>query len=92
MPTKAKGFPLSSEKLFTTIKDGAWHNLDELADQIGVPVTKLIEYIRDLCDKGIVKYQENTQRLKIEPGWEILFPDENLIGTTRPKTKQRQTS
>ena len=87
----AKGFALSSEKLFTTIKDGAWHNLNELADQIGVPVAKLIECAYDLCAKGIVRYQEDSQRIKIEPEWKILIPDEKLTMTTQYRTAPNRT-
>jgi len=68
---------LGSEKLFITIKDGAWHDLSELAAEIEIPIDKLIECARDLCDKGIIEYQEDTQRMKIEPKWEILLPDED---------------
>jgi predicted transcriptional regulator len=72
---------LSCERLFTTIRDGAWHNLNELANRLEIPAAKLIECARDLFDKGIVKYQENTQQIKIEPEWETLLPDENLAKT-----------
>jgi hypothetical protein len=65
---------LSSEKLFDTIKDGAWHNLNELADQIGTPIDKLVAYARSLSEKGIIKYEESTQRIRIEPEWKMLLP------------------
>jgi predicted transcriptional regulator len=73
---------LSSQKLFDTLKDGAWHNLKNLADEIGAPIDKLIECARSLSDQGIIKYEENTQRIKIEPEWKILLPDETVIETT----------
>jgi hypothetical protein len=76
---------LSSERLFETIKDGAWHKLDELANQIGVPLDKLIEYARFLSKKGIAEYEENTQRIKIVPEWKILLPDETQLMTENRK-------
>ena len=80
-PTKAEGFSLSCEKLFTAIKDGAWHNLNELANQIEIPIAQLTECARDLSDKGIIEYQEETQQIRIEPEWKTLLPDETLLTT-----------
>jgi predicted transcriptional regulator len=67
---------LTSEKLFDTLKDGAWHNLNELARQIGAPVDKLVVYARSLSEQGIVKFEEATQRMRIEPEWKILIPND----------------
>ncbi len=69
---------MSSEKLFSTLKDGAWHNINDLAPNLGIPAVKLAECARDLRDKGIVEYEEETQRIKIEPKWVTLLPDEKL--------------
>ena len=66
---------MSCERLFTTIKDGAWHNLNELASQTEIPIEKLLECTRDLCDKGIARFQEETQEIRIEPEWKQLLPD-----------------
>jgi DNA-binding IclR family transcriptional regulator len=67
---------LSSEEFFDTIKDGTWHKLNELADQLKVPFEKLIELSLSLNNQGIIQYQEETQRIKIKPEWKALFPDE----------------
>jgi predicted transcriptional regulator len=72
---------LSCEKLFTAIKDGAWHNLNELASQTEISVAKLVECARDLSDKSIIKYREDTQEIRIEPEWKQLLPDENLTNS-----------
>jgi DNA-binding IclR family transcriptional regulator len=69
---------LSSEEFFDTIKDGTWHRLSELADQLKVPVEKLIELSLSLNNHGIIQYQEETQRIKIKPEWTALFPDEKF--------------
>lgn len=69
---------MSSERLFTAIKDGEWHSLNELATQTEIPVEKLLVCVHDLCDKGIAKFQEETQEIRIEPEWKQLLPDENL--------------
>ena len=75
---------MSSEKLFDTIKDGAWHSLNELADQIGAPIDRLVTYARSLSEQSIVKYEERTQRIRIEPDWKILIPGE-IEQTTKNK-------
>ena len=67
---------MSSERLFTALKDGVWHNLNELAQQLGIYPVKLEECARDLRDKGIVEYEEDTKKIKIEPKWVKLLPDE----------------
>ena len=72
---------MSSEKLFETIKDGAWHNLNELAEQVGAPIDKLVEYARFLHKKGIAEYEETTQQIRIVPQWKTLLPDESIIKT-----------
>jgi DNA-binding IclR family transcriptional regulator len=69
---------MSSEKLFTIIRDGEWHSLNELASQLQIPTGKLAECAQDLYSKGIVEYQENPQKMKIQPEWKKLLPDENL--------------
>jgi predicted transcriptional regulator len=67
---------LSTEEFFDTIKDGGWHNLNELAYQLGVPVEKLIEYSRLLSNQGMIQYEEETQKIKIKPEWNPLIPSE----------------
>ena len=76
---------MSSERLFTAIKDGEWHKLNELASQIEFPLAKLEECARDLGEKGIVEYREATQEIRMEPEWKILLPNENLLATTQPR-------
>lgn len=75
---------MSIEKLFTLLKDGAWHGITELADQTGTETNKLIEYSQFLAGQGIAKYEDKTQRIKIEPEWSRLLPD--LSQLSEPKT------
>jgi hypothetical protein len=69
---------LSSEKFFDIVIDGAWHRLNDLSDQLIVPVEKLMELSLFLSSQGIIQYQEETQRIKIKPEWKALFPDEKF--------------
>jgi predicted transcriptional regulator len=67
---------LSTEEFFDTLKDGAWHSLNELAYPLGVPVEKLIEYSHFLQNQGIIQYEEETQKIKLKPEWKNLIPSE----------------
>jgi DNA-binding IclR family transcriptional regulator len=65
---------LNIEELFDILKDGAWHDISEIADQINIPAHKLIDLSKFLLEKGIVKYEDETRRIKIEPEWRNLLP------------------
>jgi len=66
---------LSLEKFFTVIKDGAWHSINELGDQLGIQTSKLIELSKLLSEKGLITYEENAHRIRIEPAWQLLLPE-----------------
>ncbi len=89
---KKMGIPeLSSDEFFATLRDGAWHSINDLATHLGIPVDKLAECVKTLSDQGIITYQEDTQRIKIKPEWKRFLPDENLA-TTCGKSRKRQNS
>jgi hypothetical protein len=75
---------LSIEKFFTVIKDGEWHSTSELADQLGIQTSKLVELTKLLSDHGLIKYEDKTRRIKIEPIWKLLLPEEEK--PSEPKT------
>ncbi len=63
------------ENLFDVLKDGDWHNISELADQIKIPVAKLAEFLRAVSEEeGIIEYSERNQQIKIAPEWQNLLP------------------
>lgn len=64
-------------EFFSILKDGAWHDIYEIADQIQISTDKLIELSKFLLEKGIVKYEAETRRIKIEPEWRSLLPIED---------------
>ena len=74
---------LSVEEFFTAIRDGAWHSVDDLSDQLGLQASKLNELTKLLSEHGLVKYEEKTHRIKIKPIWKLLLPEEE---PTNPKT------
>ena len=74
---------LSIDTFFTTIKNGTWHSIDELSIQLAISTVKLKKLSRFLSDRGLVKYDEKDQRIKIQPIWALLLPTEE-----EPKTQK----
>ena len=66
---------MSIEKFFTVVKDGTWHSIHELGDRLGIQTSKLIELSKLLSEKGLIKYEENAHRIRIEPAWQLLLPE-----------------
>jgi len=64
------------EKFFKILKDGEWHDLIDLSVQIEVQTNKLTELSQFLSKQGIIIYEEKAHRIKIEPEWQNLLPDE----------------
>jgi hypothetical protein len=62
------------EKLFATLNDGKWHNINELSDQFKMKKDKLKEFFKFLSTQGIIRYEEETGRVTIEPEWQKLLP------------------
>jgi len=65
------------EKFFAILRDGEWHNLTDLSNQIEVQTDKLEEFLQFLYRQCIIKYDDKTHRFKITPEWQNLLPDEN---------------
>ena len=71
------------ERFFAILKDDAWHSVGELSEQTGTEADKLVEYSQFLDGKGIVKYDGQNQRVKVEPEWSHLLPDETELAELR---------
>ena len=84
---------MTIEKLFALLKDGEWHNLTDLSDQINVQIDKLTEFLQFLSKHGIIYYDNKAHRIKIEPEWQNLLPDETetTIGHKYPASKSHQS-
>jgi len=67
---------MACEQFFDELRDGEWHDLKELAEKLKLPIGKLIECAKFLNSQCMVKYQELTQRVRIEPEWKIILPQE----------------
>jgi hypothetical protein len=67
---------LGIERFFAILKDDAWHSIAELSEQTETEANKLVEYAQFLAGKGVVIYEDKTQRIKIEPEWNHIIPQE----------------
>jgi hypothetical protein len=59
---------------FAAIKNGEWHSLDVLSDNIGLQTSKLIKLSQFLSDHNLLKYDDENQRIKIKPMWKLFLP------------------
>jgi len=73
---------LSIDRFFAAIRKGGWHSIDELSDQLGISTSKLEELSKFLSERGLITYQEKNRRIKIQPLWKLLLPEEQ---TSDPK-------
>jgi len=67
---------LSIDKFFAAIKTGGWQNIDELSDKLGISTSKLEELSKFLSERGLITYQEKNRKIKIQPLWRLLLPEE----------------
>jgi len=74
---------LAAEKIFSLLKDEAWHSVAELSEQTEIEANKIIEYSQFLAGKAIVQYDDQNQRVKVEPEWSRVFPDEAELAEPR---------
>jgi hypothetical protein len=70
---------LSLDTFFTAIKNGTWNNIDQLSNQLAIPTHKLEELSRFLSNSGLIKYEEKNRRIKIQPMWTSLLPNEEEL-------------
>ena len=67
---------LSIDRFFAAIKKGGWHSIDELSDQLGISTSKLEELSKFLSERGLITYREKNRKIKIQPLWRLLLPEE----------------
>ena len=67
---------LSIDKFFTVIKNGAWHSIDELSDMLGISTIKADKLSKFLSNRGLIKYEAENRRIRIQSLWKLLLPEE----------------
>lgn len=58
--------------------------MDELSSRLDLPPDRLIELSLFLSEHGLAKYDEKEKKIRLEPKWKLLLPEEEK--TTEPKT------
>ena len=64
------------DTFFGTIKDGTWHSIVDLSTQLDLSKNKIDELCRYLSDKGLITFDEEEQKIKIQPIWGLVLPKE----------------
>ena len=67
---------MSIDRFFADIKNGGWHSIDELSDKLEISTSKLEELSKFLSERDLIKYEEKNRRIKIQPLWRLLLPEE----------------
>jgi hypothetical protein len=75
---------MTLENYFAILRDGSWHNMNELSEKLSMPPDRLIELSRFLSEHGLAKYDEKENRTRLEPKWKLLLPEDEQ--PTEPKT------
>lgn len=70
---------MSIGTFFAAIKNGTWHSIDQLSSQLAISTVKLEELSRFLSNSGLIKYEEKNRRIKIQPMWTFLLPNEEEL-------------
>ena len=66
----------SLDTFFNTIKDGTWHNIEDLSTSLDLSKNRLTELCKYLADRGLIKFDEETQKIKIQSIWGLILPKE----------------
>jgi len=66
---------LSLDRFFSIIKDGEWHSVEELSNELGLKTSKLTKLSKYLSDHGLLKYEEEDGKIRIKPMWKLLLPE-----------------
>jgi len=70
---------LSAEKIFNCLRDKEWHSVAEMSEKTKLEAEKLVEFFKFLAQNGIVQYEDEKHRVKIEPEWSHILPGENAF-------------
>lgn len=55
------------------LRDGKWHELEELAEKLGVPIEKVREVAEFLVRHEHANFDERRRRIKLKPDFLELF-------------------
>jgi len=64
------------DEFLGSIKNGTWHSLKQLSRRLSIPLDQLAEISKSLAERGLIKYEEGSRLVKINPEWELLLSEE----------------
>lgn len=51
--------------MFAILEDGAWHSLNEIAEELGVPIEKLAHYCENISKHQVIEYDVCSGKVRI---------------------------
>ncbi len=64
------------DEFLGSIKNGMWHSLKQLSRRLPISLDQLAEISKSLAERGLIRYEEGSGLVKINPGWELLLSGE----------------
>lgn len=64
------------DTLLAILENGEWRNLEEIARKLKINPKNLEETLKFLSEHDLIKYEEETQKAKINQAWKTLFVTE----------------
>jgi len=52
-------------RMFAILEDGAWHSLNEIAEELGVPIEKLAHYCENISKHQVIEYDVCSGKVRI---------------------------
>jgi hypothetical protein len=72
------------EKLLASLGDNVWHNIDEIAKTLEIPLDKLQQVIKFLTETDIIQHNQATNQIKLDQNWKTLIINQK---ETNPETQ-----
>lgn len=64
------------DEFLDSIKNGTWHSLTRLSRRLSIPRDQLAEISKSLAERGLIRYEEGSRLVKINPEWKLLLSGE----------------
>jgi len=61
------------DRALEILKDGKWHSLDALMDELRLPKKVIERVLRFLAEFGFIRLDEEAQRVKIDREFQRLY-------------------
>lgn len=72
------------EKLLNQLSDNVWHNVDEIANALGIPESRFQQIISLLTETDMVQHNAATNQIRLNQNWKTLYINQK---ETNPEPK-----